>query len=101
MWYQEVAGGQVQADKEDLTLATSSKAPSSTTGEQKISTVTFPIVQTDPNQDPVIANCYLGDYNNIASDGGVRYVTWGDDRNIEFAAGIGREHQPDVFLHSY
>jgi hypothetical protein len=101
MWYQEVAGGQVQADKEDLTLATPSQPPSSTAGEQKISSATFPVVQTDPNQDPVISNCYMGDYNNIASAGGVRYVTWGDNRNVEFAARIGREHQPDVFLQSY
>jgi hypothetical protein len=43
----------------------------------------------------------MGDYNNIASAGGVRYVTWGDNRNVEVAAGIGRGHQPDVFLQSY
>jgi hypothetical protein len=56
-------------------------------------------VQTNPNQDPVISNCYAGDYNNIFSSGSVRYVTWGDDRNPSPAAGQTR--QPDVFLQSY
>lgn len=101
MWYQRVAHGQVQADKEDLTLATAHHAPASAAGEERISSVTFPIVQTNPNQDPVISNCYMGDYNNITSASGVRYVTWGDNRNVEVAAGIGREHEPDVFLASY
>ncbi len=44
--------------------------------------VSFPIVQTNPQQDPVISFCYVGDYNNIASNGTERFVTWGDNRNV-------------------
>jgi hypothetical protein len=101
MWYQEVAGGQVRADKEDLSLATATAKPHSASGEQTISSRTFPIVQTNPNQDPVPSNCYMGDYNNIATAAGTHYVTWGDNRNVAVAAGIGLEHQPDVFLGAY
>ncbi len=101
MWYQRVGDSQVQTDKEDLTLATGRFPPRSARREQMISSTTFPIVQTDPNQDPIISNCYMGDYNNIFSTGDTRYVTWGDNRNVTVAAGLGRQHEPDVFLAAY
>ena len=103
MWYQRVAGGsvdQIRTDKADLTLATSTSAPHSS-GETAISTVSFPVVQTNPNQDPVISNCYMGDYNNIASNGTTRFVTWGDNRNVVTTSGGVVENQPDVFLQAY
>jgi hypothetical protein len=104
MWYERVASATsgpdvLRADKEDLTLATATSAPVSS-GETAISSVTFPFVQTNPNQDPVIANCYMGDYNNIASNGTTRFVTWGDNRNVVTTTS-GAENQPDVFLQSY
>ncbi len=102
MWYERVAGTAsdvIQTDKEDLTLATSHSAPSAG-NETQLSSVTFPVVQTNPQQDPVIANCYMGDYNNIASDGTTRFVTWGDNRNVVTTTN-GVETQPDVFLQSY
>jgi hypothetical protein len=102
MWYERVAGtteDQIRTDKEDLTLTSASAAPA-TLGESAISTVAFPIIQTNPNQDPIISNCYMGDYNNIGSNGSKRFVTWGDNRNV-VATTNGAEHQPDVFLQSY
>lgn len=102
MWYKRVAGTTVdviQTDKEDLSFATAHSAPKPGT-ETKISSVTFPVVQTNPNQDPIIANCYMGDYNNIASNGTTRFVTWGDNRN-DVTTTNGTENQPDVFLQSY
>jgi hypothetical protein len=102
MWYERVAGtteDQIRTDKEDLTLATASAAPT-TSGESPISSVAFPIIQTNPNQDPIISNCYMGDYNNIGSNGVTRFVTWGDNRNVATTTS-GRENQPDVFLQSY
>jgi hypothetical protein len=65
MWYQRVAGNPVdliQADKEDLSLATASTDPQPG-AETAISSVAFPIVQTNAQQDPVISFCYMGDYN--------------------------------------
>jgi hypothetical protein len=68
--------------------------------EQMLSSETFPVVQTNPNQDPIIANCYMGDYNNIVSNGTTKFVTWGDNRNM-VSTTSGVENQPDVFLQSY
>lgn len=103
MWYERVAGNsedQVRTDKADLSLATVNQGPRVVSGESQISSVTFPVVQTNPNQDPVIANCYMGDYNNIGSNGSRRFVTWGDNRNV-VTTSSGVENQPDVFLQSY
>ncbi len=105
MWYERVlnpSGGPdlLRTDKEDLTLATPTTAPSSS-GEAVLSAVPFPINQTNPNQDPVIAACYMGDYNQIASNGSRRFVSWGDNRNVVTTAAGVTESQPDVFLESY
>jgi len=103
MWYERVKGttvDQIRTDKEDLTLATALSSPVPG-AESAISSVTFPVVQTNPNQDPVISNCYMGDYNNIVSDGGARYVTWGDNRNVVTTSTGVTENQPDVFLAKY
>ncbi len=104
MWYERIEGAsvdQIRTDKEDLSLASASAAPKSSTGETAISSVSFPIVQTNPNQDPVISNCYMGDYNNIVSSGSTRYVTWGDNRTVSTVSGGAAENQPDVFLKAY
>src|SRR5713226_5477795 len=106
MWYERVPGSGshapdvIQTDKEDLSLATATKPPAVTGPEQMLSSVTFPVVQTNPNQDPIIANCYMGDYNNIISNGTTKFVTWGDNRNM-VSTTSGAENQPDVFLQSY
>jgi hypothetical protein len=105
MWYERVRnpiGGPdlLRTDKEDLTLATSTTAPVSS-GEAALSTVPFPIYQTNPNQDPIIAACYMGDYNQIASNGSRRFVSWGDNRNVVTTASGVTEYQADVFLRSY
>jgi hypothetical protein len=103
MWYERVPGTPVdliQTDKEDLSLATATAGPMPA-GEVMLSAVTFPIVQTNPNQDPIIANCYMGDYNNITSNGTTRFVTWGDNRNVVTTSAGVTENQPDVFLQRY
>ena len=95
MWYERVGNG-VQTDSETLSLATASAAPKPGP-EVRVSTIRFPIIQTNPNQDPVIANCYMGDYNNVAFGNGAAYISWGDNRNVVKTT-LGVEHQPDVFL---
>lgn len=95
MWYQRVGNG-IQTDTENLSLATASAGPRPGR-EVRVSTVRFPVIKTNPNQDPVISNCYMGDYNNIISAGGTQYISWGDNRNVVKTT-LGVEHQPDVFL---
>jgi hypothetical protein len=105
MWYERVknpSGGPdlIRTDKEDLSLATPTTAPTPWV-ERPLSTVPFPIYQTNPNQDPAIAACYMGDYNQITSDGGRRFVSWGDNRNIATPSGSTPEYQADVFEQGY
>jgi hypothetical protein len=95
MWYERV-GNLIQTDGENLSVATASAGPQPGP-EVRVSTVRFPVIQTNPNQDPVISNCYMGDYNNIASGNGTQYISWGDNRNVVDTT-QGPEHQPDVFL---
>jgi hypothetical protein len=107
MWYERVAnpsGGAdlIRTDKADLSLASATAAPQPINGgEVALSSQAFPIVQTNPNQDPVIAACYMGDYNQIASNGTTRFVSWGDNRNIVITSAGVTENQPDVFLQRY
>ncbi len=105
MWYERVQdpkGGPdlLRTDKEDLTLATATSAPVPL-GEVPLSAVPFPIYVTNPNQDPVIATCYMGDYNQIASNGNKYFVSWGDNRNVVTTSEGVTENQGDVFLQSY
>jgi hypothetical protein len=106
MWYERVKdpdGGPdlIQTDTEDLSFATSGSAPTATSPEAPLSTVPFPIYQTNPNQDPIVADCYMGDYNQITSNGTQRFVSWGDNRNVVTTSEGVTENQADVFLGSY
>jgi len=105
IWYERVqnpAGGPdlLRTDKENLTSATATSAPVSS-GATALSTVPFPIYQTNPNQDPIIAACYMGDYNQVASNGTRRFATWGDNRNIVTTTTGVTENQADVFSRSF
>ena len=79
MWCERVAdpnGGPdfIRADKADLSLAIRHRAPAPINGgEAAISTVAFPVLNTD-------GGCYMGDYNQIAMNGRKRFVSWGDTR---------------------
>jgi hypothetical protein len=59
-----------------------------------------PLSELQLQQDLVISFCYMGDYNNVASNGTQRFVTWGDNRNVVTTTS-GTENQPDVFLQTY
>jgi hypothetical protein len=92
MWYERVQapnGGPdwLRTDKLDMTLATDESAPMPVgRGETVLSSVPFPVIDTGPG-------CYMGDYNQIASNGERRFVTWGDNRNPAYG--------PDVFMAAY
>ncbi len=105
MWYERVRdpeGGPdlLRTDKEDFSFATSGSGPIGS-GEAALSTTPFPIYQTNPNQDPIIATCYMGDYNQIASNGTRRFVSWGDNRNVVTTSNGVTENQADVFSQKY
>jgi len=103
MWYERTPAKPfdlIQTNKEDLSFATARSGPSPT-AEVTLSTIAFPIVQTNPQEDPIVSFCYIGDYNNVASNGTTRFVTWGDNRNVVTTSSGVTENQPDVFLQSY
>jgi hypothetical protein len=104
-WYERVPGSagnpdQLRRDGENLTLATSTSAPVAGP-ELTLSSVPFPIYQTNPNQDPIIAACYMGDYSEVASNGTTRFAAWGDNRNVVTTSAGVTENQADVFLQSF
>ena len=64
-------------------------------------TSNFPIGDTlfppAVNFDPVVAYCYMGDYNWITHDPANNFhITWGDNRNT-----VGSRHDPDIFYASF
>jgi hypothetical protein len=104
-WYERVpnpAGGSdlLRRDGENLTLATPTTAPVPG-AEIAPSTVDFPIYETNPNQDPIIAACYMGDYDEVASNGTTRFATWGDNRNVVTTSAGVTENQADVFMQPF
>jgi hypothetical protein len=103
-WYERVANPAgsdlLRRDGENLTFATLTAAPVPGT-ERALSTVDFPIYETNPNQDPIIAACYMGDYDEVASNGTTRFATWGDNRNVVTTSAGATENQADVFMQSF
>jgi hypothetical protein len=60
---------------------------------QRIGDVESPVAQTNPNFDPVVANCYHGDYDQLVVDRRGAAFVWSDDRRIT-ATGPN----PDVYF---
>jgi len=42
----------------------------------------FGVPSTNPNFDPLIAPCYMGDYNAVLRSAGTTYAVWGDNRDL-------------------
>ena len=70
-------------------------------GIQRVTDQTFGVPPINPNFDPRIANCYMGEYIGVAGDDRNFYYLWGDNRNTltttNFPAGRA---DPDVFFES-
>jgi hypothetical protein len=70
---------------------------------QQVSDVSFGVPPINPNFDPAIVNCYMGEYIAIAADQNNFYYAWGDNRNTvitaNFPAPNGRL-DPDVIFDS-
>jgi hypothetical protein len=59
--------------------------------DERITRASFSVPPLNPNFDPVIATCYMGDYNSSIADGAAVSVTWGDNGRIVTLRG-----DPDV-----
>jgi hypothetical protein len=58
-----------------------------------VSDVSSSVAPTKPNFDPKMPDCYHGDYDQQVQDGAYAYITWSDDRNIQYG-----HHDPDVWF---
>jgi len=66
---------------------------------QKITDLAIPGFPTAVNFDPIISQCYMGEYNAVVADGAEFLYLWGDNRNFisTFNFPEGRP-DPDVFF---
>ena len=60
---------------------------------ERISDVSFGVPPINPNFDPQVVSCYMGDYNGITGVGEWHYMVWSDNRNF-----VGGRPDPDVFF---
>lgn len=60
---------------------------------ERITDVSFGVPPINPNFDPFLAPCYMGDYIGIAGGQDAHYMAWGDNRDI-----VNGRPDPDVFF---
>jgi hypothetical protein len=65
----------------DVFMTTSTDGGVSFAANTRVTDVSFPVPRVNPNFDPLIANCYMGDYNWIEADAGRFLLAWGDNRD--------------------
>ncbi|MBI3460675.1 hypothetical protein HY230_12070 [Candidatus Acetothermia bacterium] len=80
----------------DVFLAMSSDG-GQTFKNRRISRRSFSPPTLKPNFDPLVASCYMGDYNWITADEKNFYVAWGDNRDRINSLGETRP-DPNVFV---
>ncbi len=49
---------------------------------QRVTEESFDLPPLNPNFDPLVKACYMGDYNDAVADESGFYMTWGDNRRI-------------------
>ncbi|NIR46468.1 MAG: hypothetical protein GWN99_18655, partial [Gemmatimonadetes bacterium] len=49
---------------------------------ERVTAESFDVPPLNPNFDPLVKACYMGDYNHAAADDRGFYLTWGDNRRI-------------------
>ena len=65
----------------------------------RVTAASFPVPPINPNFDPGVVNCYMGEYIAVAGDATNFYYLWGDNRNtVVTAAFPGGRPDPDVFF---
>jgi hypothetical protein len=65
----------------------------------RVTAGSFPVPPINPNFDPGVVQCYMGEYIAVASDATNFYYLWGDNRNTVVTTNFpsGRP-DPDVFF---
>jgi hypothetical protein len=64
---------------------------------ERVTEESFDVPPLNPNFDPLVKSCYMGDYNDATVDGSGFYLTWGDNRRVYSTARFPRGRpDPDV-----
>jgi hypothetical protein len=67
----------------------------------RVTDQSFPVPPINPNFDPGVVDCYMGEYIAVAADALNFYYLWGDNRNTLVTANFpGGRPDPDVFFQS-
>lgn len=77
----------------DVFSAVSIDDGSSFSPSERITDVSFGVPPINPNFDPAVVECYMGDYNGIIGGDGTHYMVWGDNRNR-----VAGRPDPDVYF---
>lgn len=71
----------------------------------RVTDVSFLPYRTNPNIDPIVRGCYMGDYNDMVAadtDGDDRhdsfYIVWGDNREITTLPTRRRTPDPNIYF---
>ncbi|UCC47305.1 MAG: exo-alpha-sialidase [Gemmatimonadota bacterium] len=68
-----------------------------TWANERVTAEAFDVPPLNPNFDPLVKSCYMGDYNDATVDRSGFYLTWGDNRRILRAPRFPRGRpDPDV-----
>jgi hypothetical protein len=77
----------------DVYSATSADDGQTFAANERITDQSFGIPALDPNFDPGMFPCYMGDYIGVDGGSGVHYMVWGDNRNT-----VQGHPDPDIFF---
>jgi hypothetical protein len=49
---------------------------------ERVTAESFDVPPLNPNFDPLVKSCYMGDYNDATMDDDAFYLIWGDNRRV-------------------
>lgn len=82
----------------DVYSAQSRDGGRSFSANQRVTSASSPLVQTNPNFDPNIAVNYMGDYIGITACGERFLAAWGDNRDVLNSTSYGPRPDPNIYF---
>ena len=85
------------AGNSDIRVYRAESTDGGLTWQNKTVSAPFGVPVLSPNFDPIVAACYMGDYNFVVPNQTKLYTVWGDNRRVITTIGFpaGRP-DPDV-----
>lgn len=82
----------------DVYMAASTDGGTTFGPNVRLTNQSSPLVKTLLNFDPIVADCYMGDYNYATADHSSFYLTWGDNRDFVTSPTIGSRPDPNAYF---